>query len=421
MVRFRGADRACLRLLLRKVAFACTVGVVGGFASVALCLAVDAASRAFSQHRDLLFLLPVLGFATLGVYRLLGVSFATGTDTVIDDARAGKEIPPALSAAIFSGTFLSVLGGGSVGKEAATLQMGASLGGLVARAFGLRPPENASDAEGLAVSCGMAAAFSALFFAPLGSTVFVMELVRLEKGSRRDAPYLLVAAFCGFAVAEATGIGDRVVQVAVPGLSAQLIGACVLVGVASGLFASVFSWALRTARRVVGCWPGKGALGLVAGGAIVIAIVAGFDQYHLAGPGAAALDEALAGSVAPTDFAVKAVLTVAAIGFGYKGGEIMPVFCIGGLLGNELGQLAGFDAAFCGALGLAAFFGACSKCPLAAVAMGGELFGLAALPALALAVGASSLITGELGMYGRGMWASVKNEYRNARATHRAR
>ncbi|WP_139653226.1 chloride channel protein [Raoultibacter phocaeensis] len=421
MARFDHVDRGRFGLMARKIAFACCVGVVGGLASVALCLAVDAAAKYFSHHHEALFLLPLFGFATMLVYRLLKIPFTTGTDTVIDDARAGRNIPPALTPAIFAGTFLSVLGGGSVGKEAATLQMGASLGGLVARAFGLRLPEDASETEGLAISCGMAAAFSALFFAPVGATVFVVELVRLKKGVRKEVPYLFIAALCGFGVASAVNIGDRVAAVSLPDLSVLLVAACVLVGALSGLFGSLFSWALRTARRRTGAWPGKGALGIVFGGAIVIAVVAGFGQYHLAGPGAAVLDQALTATVLPTDFLAKAVLTVAAIGFGYKGGEIMPVFCIGGLLGNALGQLIGFDAGFCAMLGLAAFFGACSKCPLAAIAMGGELFGIAALPALALAVGVSSLVTSELGMYGRGMWASVRREYRAVRAKQKVR
>ena len=53
------------------------------------------------------------------------------------------------------------------------------------------------------------------------------------------------------------------------------------------------------------------------------------------------LQGALAGTAGSGDFAVKALLTVLALGFGFKGGEMTPMFTIGALLGCALGQLHG--------------------------------------------------------------------------------
>lgn len=77
---------------------------------------------------------------------------------------------------------------GSVGKEAGALQMGASLGATIAKPFKLhdvlRVQEGAAEDRSMhsyAASMGMAATFSALFFAPLGSCMLVLEFMRFSE------------------------------------------------------------------------------------------------------------------------------------------------------------------------------------------------------------------------------------------------
>lgn len=67
-------------------------------------------------------------------------------------------------------------------------------------------------------------------------------------------------------------------------------------------------------------------------------------------------------------FALKALLTLCTFAGGFKGGEIMPVLATGACLGSTVGA---------GAVGAAAFFAACTKCPLTAAIMAVELFGIA--------------------------------------------
>lgn len=56
-----------------------------------------------------------------------------------------------------------------------------------------------------AASCGMAACFAALFFAPLGSTAFVIELSRYDRSVWRHAPFMLLACFVAFGLASIIG------------------------------------------------------------------------------------------------------------------------------------------------------------------------------------------------------------------------
>ncbi|MFR1640348.1 MAG: chloride channel protein, partial [Eggerthellaceae bacterium] len=153
---------------------------------------------------------------------------------------------------------------------------------------------------------------------------------------------------------------------------------CALVGLACGAAGTVFGAALRGARRIVRSHVGRPVLAAVAGGLLFAGVVLACGWQGFEGTGMPLLRGALAGHAGGADFAVKAGLTVLALGFGLKGGEIMPMFTVGALLGCSLGGLMGASAPFSAALGLAAFFAAASRCPLAALFMGAEIFGLAA-------------------------------------------
>ncbi|MFR1640933.1 MAG: chloride channel protein, partial [Eggerthellaceae bacterium] len=122
---------------------------------------------------------------------------ARGPDhrSVVDELRAGRRVPGSLTVGILGGSCLTLLGGGSVGMEAGALQMGASTGSVLGRAFKLPPARGRDGAsDGYPGAIGMAAAFSALFFAPLGSCMFVLELVRFDRAVLRHAPAMLAAA-----------------------------------------------------------------------------------------------------------------------------------------------------------------------------------------------------------------------------------
>ena len=123
----------------------------------------------------------------------------------------------------------------------------------------------------------------------------------------------------------------------------------------------------------------------------------------------------MAGGAGGPDFAIKAALTVLVLGFGFKGGEIMPMFTIGALLGCTLGHVAGAPAGFSAAIGMAALFAAASRCPFAAVLMGAEIFGWAALPFLLIAVAAAYAGSYDVGVFGRGAAVHVLHVRREAR------
>ncbi len=449
----KGAARA---QVLRHGVFVVAVGVVGAAASVVLCLVVGWAYDLVCAHGWLLYLLPIFAVASLLLYRALKLPLDITTHTVINDICADRPISPALAPGILLGTAVSILGGASVGKEAAALHMGASLGDLVARPLNLRPmtgiwkgeshADGAGGADGgdgavgsagaskgaaggagsgggasggvhaYAASCGMAACFAALFFAPLGSTAFVIELSRYDRSVWRHAPFMLLACFVAFGLASIIGIGDVIPKVPLPALSWPVVGQCVVIAVACALVGTVYIQIIDGAQRLTKRISQNYYLWAALGGVLMTVLVTLFDWRGFEGTGANLLSDALAGRAGGWTFAVKALLTIVCLGLWLRGGEIMPTFTVGALLGASCTVMTQGDPAFSAAVGLVAFFAAMSRCPVTAFLMGCEIFGWAGAPAFALAVAVSFSLGRDVGLYGRGATGILKRATSAARA-----
>lgn len=352
--------------LLRDTALFAALGLVVGALTVALSAAVDGAAAAFAAWPLLGWLLPVAGLATYGLYRALRVDFTWSTARVVEAVRDGEAVPLRLVPAIVIGTALTVLGGGSVGKEAAALQMAAGASGPFRR--WLRP-----EHQGWAAPAAMAAALGAMLSAPAAGVRFLPPL-------GETAPFGELWP----EIATYLSLGPEVFDGMLGAGALVLLSA--LVGVAAGIAALVFCRALGAMRRGLARL-GAPVFALAVGGAAV-SLVLGYadvlgygDVRAFCGTGTGLVVAALADASLPWwAFALKALLTLCTFAGGFKGGEIMPVLAIGACLGSTVGA---------GAVGAAAFFAACTKCPLTAAIMAVELFGIApgvlCLPAIAAA------------------------------------
>jgi len=95
----------------------------------------------------------------------------------------------------------------------------------------------------------------------------------------------------------------------------------------------------------------------------------------------------------------KIVFTALALGSGFKGGEVTPLFFIGATLGNRLAALMGGPADLFAAVGFVAIFAGAANTPLACIVMGIELFGADASPYLAVGCVVAYLASGHSGIY----------------------
>ena len=139
---------------------------------------------------------------------------------------------------------------------------------------------------------------------------------------------------------------------------------------------------------------------MIAGGLLFAALVSMFGWWRFTGSGGMMLNDVLNMPDLSFDFAIKMLLTVLCLGMWFKGGEIMPSFCIGGLLGSACFAMTGIEPLFGAALGSICFLAAFNRCPMSAVLLGCEIFGWGMFPFLAVGVAIAFLFGYPVGMYG---------------------
>ena len=113
------------------------MGILGGLIGAGFHHALHFVTHIRGEHTWLIFLLPLGGLFTVGLYKLLKLQNNKGTNEIIDATLDGHPVAPAVFPSIFLATATTHLFGGSAGREGAALQLGGSTASCLARVFRL--------------------------------------------------------------------------------------------------------------------------------------------------------------------------------------------------------------------------------------------------------------------------------------------
>lgn len=399
-----------LKTLLKWLVLALVIGVFCGVIGSAFHIGVHHATLLRAQHPWLLWCLPAAGLVIVGFYKLTKVE-GQGTNDIIDEVHLGKGLPFFLLPAIFLGTVLTHLCGGSAGREGAALQMGGTIGYHTGRLLRL-------DDRDLRVAtlAGMAAFFSALFGTPLAASVFAIMVISIGVLYHVAFVPCLAAALTAYFVSLAMGVEPTRFTVSAPALEGLMLARvavlAALCAVVSILFCNVIHFAEhQMAHRLKNAF-----LRAAAGGFAIVALtyLCGTTDYNGAGMEVvtAAVEQ---GTAHPAAFLLKLLFTAVTLAAGFKGGEVVPSFFVGATFGCVVGPLLGIPAGFAAAVGLVAVFCGATNCPLASIFLAVELFGDSGMLYFALACGLSYVLSGYNGLYSSQtiLYSKLKAQYIN--------
>ncbi|NBV84705.1 MAG: voltage-gated chloride channel protein [Verrucomicrobia bacterium] len=372
----------------RVAAASLAVAAVCGCLSALFLRALDWVTAIRFERPYLIWALPVAGLCTAAVYRRLGGSAGRGNDLIVERIRQQNgPVQARMTPLIFSSTLVSHLCGASVGREGAAVQIGGGLAGLATRVTSL--PEKSQRAVLVA---GVAAGFASIFGTPLAGAVFAVELAT----PRRPMWHLLpLAAGCAFfADWTAHWFGITHAAYSIPQLDRlqlldiSFLGATIAAAVAFGLAGKIFIQmqsgirALQEARGLPWWIPP------IFGGALLVGIscLPGMSDYQGLGtwspePGAVTIPSAFTeGGALAWSWMAKLSLTAIAVGTGFKGGEVTPLFFAGATLGNAIAGPLGLPVALSAGLGFVAVFAGAAHTPLTGAFLAAELFGWRLFP-----------------------------------------
>ena len=379
--------------LIKWLAVGGLIGVIGGVIGSLFHIGVSYATRWRSAHPWVLYLLPLLGLIIVGLYRATGVE-GKDTNAVIESVHFGKNVPVLLVPVIFLSTVLTHLGGGSAGREGAALQIGGGIGFETGRLLRLGEKDLP-----LATLCGMSAVFSALFGTPLTATVFAMEVISVGVFYYAGLVPCLTASLVGYLVSLLMGVPPTRFTVAAPLPEACTMLPVLVLAIGCALVSILFCRGLRETGRMAARLLPNPYWRAAIGGALIIGLtlLAGSTDYN--GAGMELVERAVSGEANAWAWLLKLLFTAVTIGFGFKGGEVVPSFFVGACFGCVLGGLLGLPAGFGAAIGLVAVFCGVVNCPFASIFLSIELFGAGGLLYFAVACAVSYLLSGYCGLY----------------------
>ena len=303
-------------------------------------------------------------------------------------------------AATIVSVFISVVAGGSVGIYGPLVHVG----GYLARVFHSLFRTNILSQD-MIIGCGVAAAISAGFNAPIAGMIFAHEVVLRHFSTRALAP-ISIASISSFAVSSWLFEDVRWLRLDIEVPSILFLSFGLLI---SGLFFGLIAVLIMRLQIGSSKWAASSGFSDWKLGAIAVAIcsLVGFFVPEVLGLGPATIQEMLSLQFGVTTLLVflvsKLIVTAASTCFGFSLGIFSPCLFIGAAAGGISAYFVGFfgfpvSLPIFMVCGMAALSGAVTGAPIAVLVIVIEMtmsYDLAV--ATMISVGTCSLITFSLG------------------------
>lgn len=381
--------------LIKWLVLAVVTGCIVGAASTLFSFTLKTVTGYRRVHEWIFLLLPLSGLIIVFLYEKLGKEDG-GTNQVLSTVRSRDDVPILSAPLIFITTALTHLTGGSAGREGAAIQLGGSIANQLGRWIHLDEED-----RHVIVMCGMSAAFSALFGTPMAAAVFALEVVSVGVMYYAALMPCMIASLVASGFAAGMGITPESFHVTdIPALTIESGLKMGVVALGCAVVSIVFCIALNGAAGLYAKWFKNKYVRVVAGACLVIAVTFMLRTNEYMGAGAELIEKAVENGQADTfAFFWKMVLTALTMRAGFRGGEIVPSFCIGATFGCVMGNLMGISPSICAACGMAAVFCGVTNCPITSILIAFEMFGFKGVSFYLIAVSISYAASGYYGLY----------------------
>jgi H+/Cl- antiporter ClcA len=383
--------------IIKWVFLASVAGAIVGVAVSVFLKLLTWSTGLSHQVPQLIWLLPVALFVSaLLVKYLAPEAEGHGTEKVIEAVhkRAGK-IPILVVPVKLLATIITLVAGGSAGKEGPCAQIGAGLTSI----FSDLMKFDDHDRKKMVI-CGISAGFASVFGTPIAGSIFGVEVLFIGAIMYDVLLPSFIAGITSYQISSSFGVTYFQEPVTVvPVFTESFMIKVLFSGLFFGLCAIILIEALnlgdRMANRLRVWIPWKG----VFGGLALVALTFIFSNRYL-GLGLDTIEASLLGKT--TDwyaFLLKPVFTAITLSFGGSGGIVTPIFFVGSTAGVAFAQLFGLNTGTFAAIGLVAVLSGAANTPIAASIMAVELFGPAIAPYATVACVVSFLISGHRSVY----------------------
>ena len=339
-----------LRVLLAQVMI---VMLIGGF--VAICAHYFVAGIQYfevfrTQQSQLFKLLGVqVNIVTAGLLLIAYLvvilvrktgqmsKWETPADIIYSAQNRTHEMAPKKGLLTIFVSFISLAGGASLGQYGPLVHLGGVIGVAVAKVY--RETWLGRD---VLIGCGVAAAISAGFNAPIAAIIFAHEAV-LRHFSARALTLISISSICASALNRLIFEPvDIFVVTADISVSAEIVGVSLIAGIVFGISAIVIIRALFLVQQLAN--RSQLAFRWVAGVGLIYLLLLSQTLPQVLGLGMGLINELFSGAETTLMLLILFIAKISAVivsaTIGFSGGFVGPALVIGALLGALLAHLA---------------------------------------------------------------------------------
>lgn len=352
------------------------IGVLGGFVGGCFAYILSVVTSTRETAPRLIWLLPLGSIATVALYRAFRMEDYSGANKIIKCLEKKEPVRPVAAPLVFISAAVTHLFGGSAGREGAALQLGGAGASALCDVFGLK-----NDERTVFIISGMSAVFAGVFGTPLTAAFFMLEFRRDKKIFPLSVLPCFASALTAAKISSLMGTEKETAIFTSPfpftvSATAKVLLLSFMISILGALMCFVFRKAEFLAKKFISNPFIRGVAGSVV--LILLTILVGDMRYS--GSGMHMALGAVAGKADWYDFILKIIFTAVTLSAGFRGGEIVPTFCIGATFGCFFGGILGLDAGFAAALGLIGLFCNATSSPISAVVLAIEMFGFYLFP-----------------------------------------
>jgi H+/Cl- antiporter ClcA len=385
------------------------MAVLAGLASALFLFLLDWVTEIRVENPFFIWFLPLGGLIIGLLYHFYGKEVEAGNDLILERCTSDKEqLPVKMSFLIFITTLITHLFGGSAGREGTAVQMS----GAIADQF-----KKYLDAESrqILIVCAISAGFSSVFGTPWAGAIFSLEIIAFNKKHIKSLFPSIYAAFLSHAVCLATGITHTIYfSEPLPVFNISIIAYIALAGIFFGILAFLFIWL----KSFFSFWAKKTIaipyIRPLVGGIVLLVLYLLIDTNRYAGLGIGIMEDSFKQVLPLSDSFSKIFFTAFTLGFGFKGGEVTPLFFIGATGGNFLANYMPVSLSLMAAVGFVAVFAGATNTPFASTMMGIEMFGTDYSLYLLVACVVATVFSGNKTIYGAQVQIAWKQKLYNS-------
>ena len=383
-------------IFIKWLVFSLLSGVLIGGAGTVFHYCMVWANDTRLTYPCLILLLPLAGLLIVWAYHILHDEKDTGTNLVLAAIHSGKHIPMKMAPLIFISTITTHLFGGSAGREGAALQLGGSIGNTLGRLFRFDEKD-----QHIMIMCGMSAAFSALFGTPMAAAIFSMEVVSVGIMHYAALVPCVISSLTAKGIASYFQVHPEQFLLTEPPEFTLSTGITISVlAILCAGISTLFCILLHSGEKLYKKYFPNPYLRIFTGGTFIVILTLLVQNQDYNGAGMPIIAQCFEeNEYVPYAFLLKMIFTAVTLGSGFKGGEIVPSFVIGGTFGCLYGNFIGFSPALCTAAGMGAVFCGVTNCPITSLLICFEMFGFDGMPYYLLAIALGYMLSGYYGLY----------------------